>query len=365
MPASPEVYKACLLGGAIGDALGAPIEFMSRNEIIAKHEPQGIVDYLPAYGRLGAITDDTQMTLFTAEGLLRAYVRWCHKGITTISGVTEYAYKRWLYTQEHPSPLHPEAEPKSYYLDGWLITIPGLYHRRAPGNTCLSALRADFRSVPEGAPRNNSKGCGAVMRMAPVGLMMKDLACAFKTGVELAALTHGHPSGQLPAGVFASVIRYLVDGDKLLEAIEKSIGELKGYPEHHETLDILDLALALAADKTVSSTDAISRLGEGWVAEEALAISLYCSLAAKDFRDGVLMAVNHDGDSDSTGSITGNILGLIYGLEDIPQRWLDNLELRDVISEIAEDLNSAPSWHIGGDAEFVDNDWVWKKYPGC
>lgn len=355
-------YKSCLLGGAIGDALGAPVEFMRRQDIIVRFGPQGITDYAPAYGRLGAITDDTQMTLFTAEGLLRAYVRWCHKGITSVSGVTEYAYKRWLYTQEHSSP--PSEESRQVDLDGWLITIPGLYHRRAPGNTCLSALRADFRSVSKGTPRNNSKGCGAVMRMAPVGLM-KDLSRVFETGIELAALTHGHPSGQLPAGVFASVIRFLVNGDKLLEAIEKSIAELKGYPEHQETLDALDLALDLAADKKGSPADAIARLGEGWVAEEALAISVYCSLMANDFREGVLMAVNHDGDSDSTGSIAGNILGLISGMEGIPRSWLDNLELREVISEIAEDLYNSSTWEIGGYPGDVDDDWVFEKYPGC
>ncbi|MDL2226933.1 ADP-ribosylglycohydrolase family protein [Deltaproteobacteria bacterium OttesenSCG-928-M10] len=356
-------YQNCLLGGAIGDALGAPIEFMRRNEIVTKYGPQGIVDYLPAYGRLGAITDDTQMTLFTAEGLLRSYVRWSHRGIISVSDVTEYAYKRWLYTQEHSSPP-PDSVPSHFDLDGWLITIPELYHRRAPGNTCLSALKADLRSLPEGTPRNNSKGCGAVMRMAPVGLM-KDVSRVFETGVELAALTHGHPSGQLPAGVFASVIRYLIDGDKLLEAIEKSIAELKGCPRHQETLDVLDLALDLAENKDISPVEAISRLGEGWVAEEALAISIYCSLVAKDFREGVLMAVNHDGDSDSTGSITGNILGLVYSLDSIPQGWLDNLELRDVISEIACDLYNAPSWNIGGYPGCIDDDWVWKKYPGC
>ncbi|MGL4209289.1 MAG: ADP-ribosylglycohydrolase family protein, partial [Candidatus Adiutrix sp.] len=204
---------------------------------------------------------------------------------------------------------------------------------------------------------------GAVMRMAPVGLM-KGINDPFKVGVELAALTHGHPSGQLPAGVFAAIIRYLLDGDRLLGAIEKSIAELKNYPKSQETLTALELAINLSENKKISPTAAIALLGEGWVAEEALAISIYCSLVAKDFREGVLMAVNHDGDSDSTGSITGNILGLIYGLKDIPQGWLDNLELRDVISEIAVDLYNAPNWKIGGYKDDIDDDLVWEKYPG-
>ena len=68
--------RGCLLGGAVGDALGAPVEFMERSEIVARFGEQGIRDYAPAYGRLGAITDDTQMSLFTAEGMLRGWVRY-------------------------------------------------------------------------------------------------------------------------------------------------------------------------------------------------------------------------------------------------------------------------------------------------
>src|SRR5690606_6418819 len=78
-------FLGCLLGGAVGDALGAPVEFMKRAEILRRFGPKGITQYAPAYGGLGRITDDTQMTLFTAEGLIRGWVRDCFKGITTYS----------------------------------------------------------------------------------------------------------------------------------------------------------------------------------------------------------------------------------------------------------------------------------------
>lgn len=87
--------------------------------------------------------------------------------------------------------------------------------------------------------------------------------------------------------------------------------------------------------------------GQGWIAEEALAISIYCSLVAQDFRHGVLMAVNHDGDSDSTGAITGNLLGATLGVKSMPEEWLAPLELRAVISEFAEDLYAFKDWDIG------------------
>src|SRR5690606_25084851 len=97
-------FLGCLLGGAVGDALGAPVEFMRRAEILRRFGPDGITGYAPAYGGLGKITDDTQMTLFTAEGLIRGWVRGCFKGSTTYTGVTAQDYLRWLQTQgERPT----------------------------------------------------------------------------------------------------------------------------------------------------------------------------------------------------------------------------------------------------------------------
>jgi hypothetical protein len=95
-------FAGCLLGGAVGDALGASVEFSTLAEILERYGPGGIQHYAFAYGRLGAITDDTQMTLFTAEGLIRTWTRLCAKGITTHIGVTRLAYLRWLATQGIP-----------------------------------------------------------------------------------------------------------------------------------------------------------------------------------------------------------------------------------------------------------------------
>lgn len=98
--------------------------------------------------------------------------------------------------------------------------------------------------------------------------------------------------------------------------------------------------------------------GAGWVAEEALAIALFCALKAESFEQGVLLAVNHGGDSDSTGSMTGNLLGLLHGRSAIPQGWLDYLELRDVIEEVATDM-----WrHFFRGSEEAADDTT--KYPG-
>jgi ADP-ribosylglycohydrolase len=118
-------HAGCLLGGAIGDALGAPVEFMSLQQIHETFGPSGICHYAPAWGRLGAITDDTQMTLFTAEGLLRAWVRHQMRGIGPVFGsVTDYAYARWMRKGERAG-FDPSSDDVS--PDGWLIGHPELF----------------------------------------------------------------------------------------------------------------------------------------------------------------------------------------------------------------------------------------------
>jgi ADP-ribosylglycohydrolase len=356
-------FAGCLLGGAVGDALGAPVEFMSRREILDAFGHRGLTGYIRCYGGPGRITDDTQMTLFTAEGLIRSHVRGRFRGISTVTGVTAHAYQRWLETQGVPTlrRFGFENEPT-----GWLFSHPELHSRRAPGNTCLSALRMMNEL---GAPaRNDSKGCGGVMRVAPVGLfgvaMSLDSAVVFETARDLAALTHGHPSGNLSAGAFAVMVQRLVRGESLTDALAQARRHLVTFADHAETLQALDLAERLAAEG-VPPEVAIPRLGEGWVAEEALAIAVYCALVGRNFRHALLMAVNHDGDSDSTGAIAGNLLGARDGIEVIPEEWLGPLELHNVIREIALDLHDCQWWEIGESVEDTTlNTRVWEKYPG-
>ncbi|QTD46343.1 ADP-ribosylglycohydrolase family protein [Ottowia testudinis] len=332
--------RACLLGGAVGDALGAPVEFMSRAEILKRFGPEGIQDYAPAYGRLGAITDDTQMTLFTAEGILQAWQRYCSKGICHTPSVMGYAYQRWLRTQGVAHALQ-QYGPK----DG-LIRRRRLFARRAPGITCLEALQ-QMQSSGDPA-RNDSKGCGGVMRVAPIGLLHAALISdrehlpgvaekTFQDAAEAAALTHGHPTGQWTAGCLAVMVLHLVWGATLDQAVEAALDQLQDHPHTEETRQAIQKAVDLAQDRP-SCPNTLAQLGEGWVAEEALAISLYCALGASDFAGALRLAVNHDGDSDSTGSITGQLLGAKWGTSVIPAPWLKPLELRDVIEAMAQQL---------------------------
>lgn len=349
-------YTACLLGGAIGDALGGAVEFMSRAAILERFGPEGIANYGDAYGGEGKVTDDTQMALFTAEGLLRGQMRGVSKGITSLEHTVASAYLRWLATQGH------ENHNCSPELDGWLFQQRELHSQRAPGMTCLSALR-DYEGEP-GIAGNDSKGCGGVMRVAPVGLFWwsfrdgLETSVVFECGKMCAGLTHGHPSGYLTGGVLAVLIFALLDGCTLIDALSQAKAILVTHRGHEETLAALNKALALSKTK-LSPHEAIKELGEGWVAEEALAISVYCSLVAESFEKAIVLAVNHDGDSDSTGAITGNILGAMHGTGAIPERWLEPLELRPVIEAIASDLWTCRDW-----TTFMDDPRLWARYPG-
>ena len=359
---SSEHFAGCLLGGAAGDALGAAVEFDSIHAIRKKYGQTGIRNYVTCYGRKGAITDDTQMTLFTAEGILRAHCREVQRGISaSYDDMVHRAYLRWLATQN----IKSAHENYDVSQNGWLLTVKELHARRAPGNTCLSALRSGrMGAIKE--PINDGKGCGGVMRAAPVGLFgaadnhfvtPKDkLKAIFKLGCETAAITHGHPSGYLPAGCLAGIIAGVISRQSIEESITQILPVLGKYKGHEETQSSIQLALDLwKKKKLMPCPETIEMMGGGWVGEEALAISLYGALVAEgDFEKGVCLAVNHSGDSDSTGSITGNILGAALGRNAIPSQWLEELELKNVIEEVASDLIVL----------FKDKDEWRHKYPG-
>ncbi|SNS95404.1 ADP-ribosylglycohydrolase [Asanoa hainanensis] len=336
--------RGCLLGGAIGDALGNPVEFLSTHRIRERFGADGLVDLL---GDPALITDDTQMTLFTAEGLIRADVRG-----KDVALVVYRAYLRWLDTQHRSGP--PDD------ADGWLAGHAFLYARRAPGNACLSGLQSGRMGTPADPANPDSKGCGAVMRSAPFGLNPRwTVEEAFGAAVECAVQTHGHPSGYLAAGAFAAITHRLVLADLgLAAAIEGTLELLRRWPKHEEVTAALEQALTL---DRAATPERVETLGGGWVAEEALAIAVYAALAhPTDVRRALLVAANHSGDSDSTAAIAGNLLGAWHGETALPADWVSRLEGRATIAAVADDL--ASEFLHGADLH-TDDEWT-TRYPG-
>lgn len=339
MRISTDHYTACLLGGAIGDALGAPAEFMSYAQITSRYGKEGVTDYVEFANNRGRFTDDTQMALFTAEGFVRM-IRFNTHQVKREQGIRIIyeSYLHWLLTQEHG---FDEPDVKDAKENSWLLTQKMIYSLRSPGVTCLGALRSGQCGTTE-HPINNSKGCGGVMRAAPAGLAFCHNAVeAFNWGADAAAITHSHPDGYLPAGALAAIISFLCQGLSLDLAVKETLLILEDRAGKSETLKALEQAVSLY-EKSQPSLDDIERLGRGWTGEEALAISVYCALQhPESFEKAVILSVNHGGDSDSTGSITGNIVGLMVRREGIPEKWIRNLEGADIVMQIAEELHSA------------------------
>ena len=336
-------FSGCLLGGALGDALGYPIEFMTQDEIFAKYGKNGMTaPVVDKQSGCALISDDTQMTLFTAEGIMWADALGATRELSSYTTYVFYAYQRWLYTQErmlasreYTHVLDKNGEHPSMLLGKEMCC------QRAPGNTCLSALK---QAADHGYGRltkaiNNSKGCGGVMRVAPAGLYFcRDSERAFRMAAEFAAITHTHPTGYLAAGALGAIIAELIAGGDIEEAVDVSMYILKSYDGCMETYRALDHARVLDAG-TVSPLEAVQRLGEGWIAEEALAIAVYCALChSSNLANALLLSVNHSGDSDSTGSICGNIMGAYLGVNALPKKWLKKLEMQELIWEISDKL---------------------------
>ena len=321
----------CLLGGAVGDALGYKVEFWSLGKIRERFGPSGIQEPILNPAGQAVVSDDTQMTLFTAEGLIESIAR---KGATTAAdalGSVRAATLDWYAMQ------------MGQQVDGRLAEFPVLGENRDRGTTCASGCALGAKGTPEN-PINDSNTCGGVMRVAPVGLWseLSDEE-AFELAARCAAQTHGHPSGYLSAGALASIVRNLLGGLGPDRCAERSIEIARNWPGADETVAAIEHARALAGQRIADHADALAQLGEGWVGGEALAIGLYSALVASDSADAVRIASNHAGDSDSTASIAGQIHGAWKGLAGIPHTWIRRLDALDPLLDVAGRIIAARS----------------------
>lgn len=332
-PVIRDRIRGSIIGGAAGDALGYPVEFMSRSSILSQYGGDGITGYALTRGK-ALFSDDTQMTLFTANGLLNAAAQGAETDPKAYETAVYRSYLDWLYTQR--STDRPPRVSR-------LLDVQELHALRAPGNTCLSALMSGRMGTVD-EPLNHSKGCGGVMRVAPVGLMKRfDAEAAFDLSCGCAVITHGHPLGWLPAGILAYIVHRLVfNGESMTAAAEQALIYMREryLREESAQLDALIREAISLTENDLSDADNIRKLGEGWVGDEALAIVLYAAIKYEhDFDRALICAVNHSGDSDSTGAIAGNLVGAVCGCGSIADKWKDDLELYDVLLSIADDLS--------------------------
>lgn len=337
--------RGSITGGAIGDALGYPIEFVySFNDICARYGKEGITDFDMSYPWLESeekkalFSDDTQMTLYTAEGLLEA-----ERNGKPIAPTVCNAYLAWY--------AHQAGRKVKISYQSKLSEIEELNQNRAPGNTCLSALAAIHAGKE---PQNASKGCGGIMRVAPVGLYGAahdwSPADTARLAGELAELTHLHPLSTYSSAALAVIVQLCASSEEavdkemfkgIVDKSQKIVSDVYGADAAamDEFLKIVGNAMSLENDPQSDWQIIEDRIGEGWVAEETLAIALFSTLRhIDDFTGCLISAVNHGGDSDSTGAVAGNIIGAILGDDAIPGKFKKEIQLRDLLLHAADDL---------------------------
>ena len=333
--------RGSLVGGAVGDALGYEVEFMNLASIRKRFGEKGITRYVLHDG-VAQFSDDTQMTLFTLEGLMNGVIATKAGKKDEILPYIERAYLNWYRTQTDT----PKQLPSS-----WMGNIRSLWARRAPGITCLGALE----NIANGfTVENNSKGCGGVMRVAPLGVFnaahrhIYDYTDTAHLAGWAAEITHKHIASTFASGLLATTIMNCIS-DKTVDQMQFFFivtGGLvmmrESFPEHDGEWQEFDRLIRRALElgkSDVAEEDAIRELGEGWVGDEAIAIAVFSVIRhIENFEDCIVCAVNHDGDSDSTGAIAGNIIGAILGYSAIPSYYLENLEIEPILVSAADDL---------------------------
>ncbi len=330
-----EKILGCLFGGAAGDALGYPVEFMNRKQISEKYGPEGILYYILKDG-LASFTDDTQMLLFTLEGILlwRDKLKKRYDGAALKNSLYE-AYRDWYFTQVKDDQRKELHKPCTQ-----LYLQKSMHKCMAPGFTCIRSLR-DKKKGSITNQYNESKGNGGVMRVAPIGFSFSreeySLEDIMYMGAESAALTHGHPLGFISAGAMAGLINECIYGKSasLASAVRLSLDAVmklfESYPAASELNELVTHAMALTTADGDDVTH-IDMLGNSFCAESALAIAVYCAIKyEKDFDRAIQIAVNFDGDSDTVAAITGNILGAWKGVGCIDAKWTEPLHMDEYL----------------------------------
>jgi len=300
-------YEGCIVGLAIGDALGMPTEFMSLARIRERFGPDGVTGFEAGTWPAGHFTDDTQMTLALAEGILTAGPD------APVDAIMDEVAREFVAWKEGPVGGH-----------------------RAPGGTCQRGCAQLAAGVPCRASGDAwSKGCGTAMRAAPLGLAWPgEYERIREVGVAQSLATHGHSCALAGSVAVGALVSMALEGERAERMLDRVI-DLTADISDEFVAHMERVPRALESDPA----EAWALLGEAWVAEEAVAGALYCFLRTPgDYRATVLCGANTSGDSDSLACIAGAISGAYNGIDAIPQDWQDRVERADELRDVARRL---------------------------
>nr|BFF00487.1 hypothetical protein GCM10020241_21620 [Streptoalloteichus tenebrarius] len=336
-----------LLGGAMGDAIGRAVAATSFEETLER------LAAADSDASTLQISENTQLALFTAEGLIRAHTRLRRHGEDDALGAIRHAFQRWLHTQGVPwDDARTTDTPNT--PDGWLVTERRLFARRSSTATAMSACHRSSALERTGSPEepiNDARDAGALTRAALLSLYWEE-----KSGERLswqeagarhadfaaraASLTHGHPDGYLPAAAMALTARDLFSGHWLLRSTAVAADHLATLEGHEPTVGVVAAArdLLRATSHRLPVRQELEDLADPTSALGVLAISICVGNLHHDFESAMRMATDHSGDIVATATVTGQLMGLEHGPAIVPASWWQALELRDVVERMALDL---------------------------
>lgn len=298
--------EAILFGLALGDALGWPTEFLSLEAIKARFGAAGIME--PPTPAL--YTDDTQMTVALAEGLLEADIR---APIDTQMQAVGKRFIEWLHSPEN---------------------------NRAPGITCMNGVRRFESGMAwREAGIVSSKGCGSAMRVAVIGyLYADDDHRLYQVAEASGVITHRHPAAIAASIAAAYLVKLALTGAHVQDYPRLTLRFVDGINDDFDgAMYRLGHVMGWADEEA-----ALRHIGEGWTGEEAVALALYCVLRyPDDYEACVRRAANTNGDSDSIASIAGGIMGARLGLGAIPAAWRARCEHESYLRDLAGRLAAA------------------------
>ena len=339
-------FEGALLGGACGDALGYPVEHKVHSQIVSIYGENGIQKMEVSDTGEALITDDTQMTIYTAQGLIHAAENNC--GFSETVSEVHKSYLRWigslLHNELEIAQLYQSLYPGKDLLYNNLLEKEenaGLASKMCRGGSTFTALLSGNKYSPSN-PATEGVRCGTTMRSAPIALYCyQNPELAFSLACECAALTHGHRSAYLSAGVMCMLMSYLLSGMEMREAIDTTLAYLEKQDNSSSLLGVLRKGIALAESPCPKPVEDIQKIGLGWRADENLAIVLYCCVRfGKNIRDALIACVNHDGDSDSVAAVCGNVMGAYVGREGLPEEYVNCVQFKDLLVSQANRLRT-------------------------